>query len=204
VTTVRIGVDLDNTLACYDRVFHAAALEQGLIPAEGVGTDKVSVRDWLRGQDNDAAFTALQGYVYGPGMRHVSLYPGAAAALAELKAAGCEIWVVSHRTAKPFAGPDYDLHAAARSFLAAQGLVGDAAVLGQHEVFLETTKEAKVARAASLGCEVFIDDLPEILALEGFPPGMRKILFDPTGAHDGGPHDSHRDWPTIARTLLGR
>jgi hypothetical protein len=46
-------------------------------------------------------------------------------------------------------------------------------------VFFEITKDGKVARAVSLCCDMFIDDLPEILAMPGFPEGMRKILFDP-------------------------
>lgn len=200
---MRIGVDLDNTLACYDRVFLTAALEQGLIPADaGVAEDKVSVRDWLRARDRDPDFTALQGYIYGPGMRHVALYPGAAEALAALKAAGAELWIVSHRTAQPFAGPPYDLHAEARRFLAGQGLMGEACAFPDACVFLETTKEAKVARAAALGCEVFIDDLPEILAMDGFPPGVRKILFDPAGAHPDAPFETHRTWDAVARALL--
>ena len=29
---MRIGIDFDNTIACYDGVFHQAALERGLIP----------------------------------------------------------------------------------------------------------------------------------------------------------------------------
>jgi len=200
---LRIGVDLDNTLACYDRVFLAAALEQGLIPADaGVAEDKVSVRDWLRARDRDPDFTALQGYIYGPGMRHVSLYPGAAEGLAALKAAGAELWIVSHRTAQPFSGPPYDLHQEARNFLAAQGLVGDARAFTDSCVFLETTKEAKVARAASLACDVFIDDLPEILAMDGFPRGMRKILFDPGNSHAAGPFETRRNWAEIAQALL--
>ena len=56
---MRIGVDFDNTIACYDGVFHAAALERGLIPAS-VATDKTSVRDYLRALGRDAAFTELQ------------------------------------------------------------------------------------------------------------------------------------------------
>jgi len=45
---MRIGIDFDNTIACYDGVFHAAALERGLIPSE-LGRDKNSVRDYLNG-----------------------------------------------------------------------------------------------------------------------------------------------------------
>ena len=29
-----IGVDFDNTIVCYDKVFHVAAYEKGLIPAD--------------------------------------------------------------------------------------------------------------------------------------------------------------------------
>jgi hypothetical protein len=72
------------------------------------------------------------------------------------------------------------MHAAARGFLTARGLVGDgASQIDPARVFFELTKQDKVARAAALRCEVFIDDLPEILAMPGFPDGMRRILFDP-------------------------
>ena len=77
-------------------------------------------------------------------------------------------------------GPKHDMHAAARGFLAARGLVGDgASQIDPAKVFFELTKEEKVARAAALQCEVFVDDLPEILAMPGFPDSMRRILFDP-------------------------
>jgi hypothetical protein len=46
-------------------------------------------------------------------------------------------------------------------------------------VSFELTKEAKVARIAALGCEAFIDDLPEIFASPDFPISTRRILFDP-------------------------
>ena len=64
---MRIGIDFDNTIACYDGVFHAAALERGLIPAD-LGRDKNSVRDHLNGAGRKDDFTELQGYVYGARM----------------------------------------------------------------------------------------------------------------------------------------
>ena len=205
---MRIGVDFDNTIACYDGVFHAAAVERGLIPATGVAGDKTSVRDHLRGLDRDADFTLLQGYVYGPGMKQVQPYPGLDRALSTLRAAGHELFVVSHKTTAPFAGPAYDLHAAARAFLADRRLVD--ATLGPfapHAVFFETRKEDKVARIAALGCDVFIDDLPEILAMDGYPKALRKILFDPEGHHPGGVWQGRRfeafaDWDAVAAAIL--
>ncbi|HRD75980.1 MAG TPA: hypothetical protein PK264_08575 [Hyphomicrobiaceae bacterium] len=202
---MRIGIDFDNTLACYDGVFHAAALERELIPRD-LPSDKTSVRDYLRAEGQDPLFTELQGYVYGARMDLVAVYPGAFAALAALKSAGHELAIVSHKTREPFAGPRYDLHAAARGFLVAQRLAGPGGLIDDARVHFELTKEAKVARAAALGCEVFIDDLPEILAMPGYPPGLRAILFDPDGHYDGGrwkqhSFERHRSWAEIGRAL---
>jgi hypothetical protein len=176
---MRIGIDFDNTIACYDGVFHMAALERGLIPAT-LGRDKNSVRDHLNDAGRNDDFTELQGYVYGSRMELVSPYPGFADFVATARDANHELFIVSHKTKHPILGPKLDMHAAARGFLAARGLVGDGtSQISPANVYFELTKEEKVARATTLRCEMFIDDLPEILAMSGFPLGMRRILFDP-------------------------
>jgi hypothetical protein len=149
---MRIGIDFDNTIACYDGVFHAAALERGLIPAH-LGRDKNSVRDHLNGSGCKDDFTELQGYVYGARMDLVSPYPGFAEFVATARRAHHELFIVSHKTKHPMLGPKHDMHAAARGFLAARGLVGDSA--------------------------------SQILAMPGFPDGMRRILFDPENQFSG-------------------
>ncbi|QND70354.1 hypothetical protein [Tardiphaga robiniae] len=182
---MRIGIDFDNTIACYDGVFHAAALENGLIPAD-LGRDKNSVRDHLNGSGRKDDFTELQGYVYGARMELVSPYPGFADFVRAALNAGHMLSIVSHKTKHPILGPKHDMHAAARGFLEARGLMGTSeGQINPANVFFELTKEDKVARAASLGCEVFVDDLPEILAMAGFPDGMRRVLFDPESQFAG-------------------
>jgi hypothetical protein len=182
---MRIGIDFDNTIACYDGVFHAAALEKRLIPAD-LGRDKNSVRDHLNGSGRKDDFTELQGYVYGSRMELVSPYAGFAAFVPAARRAGHELFIVSHKTKHPILGPKHDMHAAARGFLEARGFMGAGETkIPPANVFFELTKEEKVARAASLGCEVFIDDLPEILAMSGFPDGMRRVLFDPENQFAG-------------------
>jgi hypothetical protein len=203
---MRIGIDFDNTIACYDGVFHAAALERGLIPA-GLGRDKNSVRDHLNGSGRKDDFTELQGYVYGARMDLVSPYPGFAEFVAAARKAGHELFVVSHKTRHPILGPKHDMHAAARGFLTDRALMGEGAEqIAPANVFFELTKDEKVARARKLACEVFVDDLPEILAMGGFPDGMRKILFDPenqfAGATgDGAQFDRHASWASISADL---
>jgi hypothetical protein len=202
---MRIGIDFDNTIACYDGVFHAAALERGLIPAD-IGRDKNSVRDHLNGSGRNDDFTELQGYVYGARMDLVAPYPGFTEFVAAARKAGHELFIVSHKTRHPMLGPKHDMHAAAREFLTARGLVGDgASQIDPARVFFELTKQDKVARAAALRCEVFIDDLPEILAMPGFPDGMRRILFDPENQFENSSdHAGARSssWAAITADLM--
>ena len=94
--------------------------------------------------------------------------------------AGHELFIVNHKTRHPMLGPKHDLHAAAKEFLAACGLVGDgASQIDPARVFFELTPQDKVARAATLACEVFIDDLPEILAMPGFPKACAAFCLIP-------------------------
>ena len=53
---MRIGVDFDNTIVCYDRLFHRLARERGLIP-ETVPQTKGAVRDYLRSIDREDDWT---------------------------------------------------------------------------------------------------------------------------------------------------
>jgi hypothetical protein len=201
---MRIGIDFDNTIACYDGVFHAAAIERGLIPSD-LGCDKNSVRDHLNGSGRKDDFTELQGYVYGARMDLVSPYPGFADFVAAARKAGHDLFIVSHKTRHPILGPQHDMHAAARGFLTDRGLMGSAAAqIAPDRVFFELTKDEKVARAATLGCEVFIDDLPEILGMAGFPDGMRKVLFDPENqfASKTTPFDRRAAWAEIAADFV--
>jgi hypothetical protein len=200
---MRIGIDFDNTIACYDGVFHAAALEKGLIPAE-LDRDKNSVRDHLNGSGRKDDFTELQGYVYGARMELVSPYPGFADFVKNARGAGHDLFIVSHKTKHPMLGPKHDMHAAARGFLNARGLMGsNAGQIDPANVYFELTKEEKVARAATLGCEIFIDDLPEILAMQGFPTDMRRVLFDPENQFsDGNGVERLTSWAAISADLI--
>jgi hypothetical protein len=188
-----IGVDFDNTIVCYDGLFHKLAVEQGLIPP-GVPQAKNSVRDYLRQIGQEDRWTELQGYVYGPGMSQAQLYPGVPEFFDRCRREGVEVFIISHRTRYPFRGEQYDLHEAARVFLAAHGF-DDPARVGlpsDHICFLETKAE-KIARINEIGCSHFIDDLPEVLTAPELRRDVRKILFDPNGQHG--------DVPGVLRAL---
>ena len=55
---MRIGVDFDNTIVCYDEVFHRVALERKLI-SPSLRVNKGAVRDHLRTIGREDAWTEM-------------------------------------------------------------------------------------------------------------------------------------------------
>jgi len=200
---VLIGIDFDNTIVCYDELFHAVARERGLIP-DGVAVTKNAVRDHLRQAGAEDRWTQLQGYVYGPGMKDAKPFPGVLPFFAACRRLQRPVFIISHRTRHPFLGEKHDLHQSARDWIAAQGLHDPQGLgLPEDRVFFEPTKAEKLARIASVGCTHFIDDLPELLQEPTFPAGVEKILFDPGAAQRGGCDiRSAASWEALARMLI--
>jgi hypothetical protein len=182
---IKLGLDFDNTIVCYDAAIALLAEELFDLPPE-VPRTKLGLRDNLRGAGREPEWTAFQGELYGPGMRHAQPFEGAIETMLQLVAAGHELVIVSHRSRRPYAGEPHDLHAAARGWVAERlqstGLFGED---NESVNFLETRQE-KVARIRSLGCHAFLDDLPEVLSDPEFPANTEGILFAPDyeGAHE--------------------
>ncbi len=197
-----IGVDLDNTIVCYDRLFHRLAVERGLVPADTPAL-KSAVRDYLRHAGAEDLWTELQGEVYGSRMVEAEPFPGALEFFTRCRAHGHAVCIISHRSQFPYAGPRYDLHQAARDWLEGRFFYDPGITLPRQCVWLELSKQAKLARIAAAGCTHFIDDLPEFLAEPAFPPGVQKILFDPSGQVETCPGAGRAEsWDAIG-TLLG-
>jgi len=198
-----IGIDFDNTIVCYDAVFHEAAVARGLVSSATPAT-KTAVRDALRRAGREDAWTELQGWVYGCYIEQATPFPGVADFFHACSRAGVEIQIISHKTQRPFAGPDADLHVAARDWLRRHHLLDASHESPGRRVFFEATKQDKLTRIANVPCDWFIDDLPEFLAEPGFPQAVRTLLFDP--------HDMHHtaeslqratSWQQITDLILG-
>ncbi len=115
-----IGIDFDNTIVTYDRLFWSVAREQGLIP-ESVAVAKNEVRNYLRGAGMEQTWIEMQGYVYGARMNEAEPAAGVLDFFRECCARRVPVLIISHKTRRPYAGPDYDLHAAAQGWLQKHG-----------------------------------------------------------------------------------
>lgn len=200
---MHIGIDFDNTIVSYDNLFHKVALEQNLITHD-VPRNKVAVRDHLRRAGKEQVWVEMQGYVYGARMPEAEIFQGFIDFVARARAIGHRTTIVSHKTRTPFAGPQYDLHDAARAWIYSHLTVAGESLFEETQFFFELTKDAKFSRIQTLACDVFVDDLPEILLAESMPRQVRKILFDPEANHvtvEGEDLQSASTWDQVGMLL---
>ena len=125
----------------------------------------------------------MQGYVYGARMVEAEAYPGVLQFIRLARDAGHTLAIVSHKTRHNYLGPKYDLHLAARTWVDRYLCEAEVPYIPEKRVFFELTKEEKLARIGDFRCDVFIDDLPEILLAPTFPQGTKRFLFDPQSHH---------------------
>jgi hypothetical protein len=180
-----IGIDLDNTLVCYDELFHAAACEEGLIES-ATPKSKEKIRDAIRLLANgETKWTRLQAIVYGPRMSGAIALAGCEQFLRHCAQRGTRALVVSHKTAfAPLDGKQVDLRQAALGWMEDKNFFGvNGGGLSPENVYFESTRAEKVETIRALRCTHFIDDLVEVFAEPNFPPGVSKLLFAPHGAN---------------------
>ncbi len=183
---MHIGIDLDNTIVSYDKVFYKVAVEKRLIPPD-MRPGKNSVRDYLRQIGKKDEWTRLQGLVYGTKMYEAEVFEGVFDFLYWCRQNKIEVSIISHKTRHPYLGPEYDLHLVALKWMEAQGLFNPNKIgLPRKRIFFELTKADKIKRINDRGCTHFIDDLPEFLLEPCFPKNVISILFDPNNSCETG------------------
>src|SRR5207302_4158082 len=93
-----IGIDLDNTLVCYDDLFHFAAHQEGLIELSAP-KGKERIRDAIRLlPGGESKWTRLQAIVYGPRISGARTFEGGEMFLRHCSEQGTKAVIVSHKT----------------------------------------------------------------------------------------------------------
>jgi hypothetical protein len=202
---MRIGLDFDNTIIRYDDVFREAAVGRGLVSTDFSGT-KQQVRDSIRLlPDGEMRWQALQGFVYGKGIKSATMFAGLADFLRRARAHGDTIVIVSHKTEFGHFDPDrVSLRRAAMQWMEGQGFFNEQGFsLLPNNVHFASTRSEKLNCIGDLACDVFIDDLEEVLADVEFPSFVRRILFSEHAENaDNLPYEICRDWASIGEIVF--
>ncbi len=174
---LKIGVDFDNTIISYHRLFHELAAENGWVPAAPAASatlSKEEVKGLLVAQDgNDLRWQSLQAKAYGAEILRAPPFEGFREFLKNAAEQGHEISIVSQKSVASHYDPSVLLREWALKWLADQKIVG----IAPDRIYFEATREDKIARIKALELDLFVDDLPEVLEHPGFPATTTAVWF---------------------------
>jgi hypothetical protein len=199
---LRIGLDLDNTLISYDRLFFDAAVERRFVPLDFVGT-KRDIRDYVRLlPGGEVEWQRLQAHVYGPAIAAAHAADGALDFIRLARRRGAEVAIVSHKsTFSNLGASPVNLREAARQWLRDNGMLGADAV-PEENLYFEDTRAEKIARIVSLRCTHFIDDLEEVFNDPSFPAAVERLLLATSTTVPAGPYMTYHSFREIADALI--
>ena len=198
---MKVGIDLDNTLICYDQAFARVGKEEGLLPASFEGTKVDVKRALLEKRPDGFLWESLQGLVYGRRIDAAQLFDGVTGFLEACRKHGDAVTIISHKTELAHHDPlRTDLRQAALRWMEGNGFFETRGLgLGRANVYFEGTRDAKVSRIRAVECDVFVDDLPEVLGHAGMPTGCRKILF---GSDPQSEFEQYASWNEVRDALF--
>ena len=172
-----IGIDFDNTLIDYSGLLYHYAIKFKYINGSTIKV-KNEIRNKIRMLNNgEDKWQKLQALIYGPKIIKAERFTGVLKFFRNCKEKKIIIYIISHKTI--FASKDEtqtNLRQAALKWMAQNSFFQ---YLSKKNVFFETTREDKIKRIAQLNCNIFIDDLLDVLNAETFPTDVRRILFNP-------------------------
>jgi hypothetical protein len=172
-----VGFDFDNTIINYTNSFKKLCQKKNLVP-NNIKKNKNSIRNYLRKKNIENEWTVLQGEVYGKYIMNAEIYKGVLKAILYLSKKNFEVKIISHKTKYPYIGEKINLRLLAMKWLAKNLLKRTDIRIDKKNIFFEDTIENKIKRIKEERCDIYIDDLPEVLSL--LPSKTKKILFSPT------------------------
>lgn len=170
-----VGFDFDNTLINYTNAFKNLANKKKLVPEE-LNKNKILIRNYLREKNLEDEWTILQGEVYGNGIMQAEIYKGVKESFKYLLKKNIKIKIISHKTQYPYMGEKVDLRLSALKWIESNILNEISDInFTRSDIFFENTIGEKVNKIKELSCDIYVDDLPEILDL--LPDKIKRVLF---------------------------
>lgn len=195
---MKIGIDLDNTIICYENSFRHAIREVSWFDPkyQFISREKLK-NDLCSLQGGQEKWEKIQGAVYGRLIANARLYDFVTRFLIRCKYKKITVDIISHKTI--YAHHDKNgtkLRELALEFLNANGLrAGRLGLINQ--IYFESTQEEKIERINVGNYDYFIDDLAEVIEKLSGNIRLKTILFNGASkAKDG------KNWQEIETYLF--
>ncbi len=192
-----IGIDFDNTIIQYGNLFFEAGVSLGVISGNS-SCSKKKVREYLIGLGKEDYWTRIQGLVYGEYIQKAKVMEGFFPFIHTCHEKGWDVFIISHKTYNSITGERFNLHTAASNWLEKKGIYGPDIQGVVKGVFFEETRLRKVCRINQLGCDIMIDDLPDVLLHPDLSSEIFRILYDPDRTSELDPrYVTSRTWDQV-------
>lgn len=194
MSTLRIGIDFDNTIICYDGIFADIAIQKGWLP-QGSNKSKSEVKKALLEIDgDDERWQILQSIVYGTDeILKAPFFEGVTDFLKSFK--HFELYIVSHKSKYSHKDPSKNLRITAKKWMKENKITN---FIAEERIFFKETRDEKVKKIAELGCDIFIDDLTEVFDEKNFPTNCAPILFNSLEKHN---FIDAKNWSIISKKV---
>ena len=169
-----IGLDLDNTAIDYTPAYRVVAEQIGL--PKGL-IDRDSIRPLLRNsEDDDMEWQRFQSLLYTDGLAFAQPAAGLFDFLNLCAKLEIHVFIISHKTAQtPVQFGARDLRAPALAWLESHDI--SPGYIRVEDVFFCSTRDEKVRTIAALGCQIFVDDLMEVLDHPDLPTEIMRFHY---------------------------
>ncbi len=175
-----IGIDLDNTIISYTKSLQICVNQ--LYPDLTLNHyEKGYVKEYIVATLGEHSWMKLQGQLYTLGLKFALPFCGALNVMKQLHRSNHTLYIISHKTQFGHFDSSYtDLRVAAIAWLTSHGFLETAKTgLSVENVFFCDTHQEKINKINVLQCQIFIDDLLDVLQHQDFPRNCKKILFSP-------------------------
>ena len=186
-----IGLDFDNTIISYQKIFYKLALKKKIIP-KNISKEKNSVKKYLLAKNLENEWTQIQGEAYGSEIVYAKPYPGLIEFLKYIKKNKFKVYIVSHKTIYPYKGEKINLRNSAFEWIKQYDIIK---YIPKRNIYFENSINSKVRKIKQLKCDLFIDDLPSVLEL--LSKKIIKVLFDPNSNNVLNHNHTYKNWKQI-------
>jgi len=173
---IKLGIDLDNTVICYDKlIYDLAKKKYPDLNFTKSNISKESIKKKIIKFYGNNQWTELQGLIYGEKILKADLYDNFKEVIKELKN-NFKIFIISHKTRYPVLGEKINLRNSAKNFLKNNKIsFCENELIDQKRIYFAETKQEKIDIIKGQKIDIFIDDLDEILS--ELPKNIKKIHF---------------------------
>lgn len=175
-----VGLDFDNCIVNYENAIKKLITDKNIFNSnESANFNKENFKEIIINRTNEDNWTLIQGSLYGKYIKYAKPYPNAVKIINNLLKKH-SVYIISHKTLNPFFGRRYNLHKSAQKWIK-NNLIDQnkKPLLNNNLISFNEKVEDKIKTISKLGCDIFLDDLPQILTHKEFPKKIDKFLFNP-------------------------